>query len=180
MQFETLSSQYLTNHPYFRARQDSYRLPSGKIVDPYFVVELPPCVVCMAITQEGDVLLIKQYRHSIGRELLELPGGFIDPNEAPEPAARRELKEETGFEFGEMIYLGETSGNPGLLANITHMFLARDGRKTGDQALDANEEIDVLQVPLHRVKQMLEQNEILQSMHAVCLYKGLQHLGLFA
>ena len=176
MEFKTLSSVYLTDHPYFTARRDSYQLPSGKIVDPYYIVELPPCAVALAITESGEALLVKQYRHTVGREMIELPGGFIDPNEAPDIAIRRELMEETGYEFSEYHYLGETAGNPGLLTNMTHMFLATGGKKVAAQSLDQNEEIALILKPVEEVKALLNENAFLQSMHAICIFYGLKKL----
>ena len=180
MEFKVLSSEYFTDHPYFKARKDSYQLPSGKIVDPYYVVELPPCVVAFAVTQQDEVLLVKQYRHSVEREMLELPGGFIDAEEKPDVAVQRELLEETGYEFDHFYYLGETAGNPGLLTNMTHMFLATGGKKIADQSLDANEEIDVLKVPVDEMVQLLQDNKFLQSMHSVAIFQALLKLGKIA
>lgn len=176
MTAKTLSSKYIVKHPYFSAREDGYQLASGKIVDPYFVVELPACVVAMAITERQEVICVKQYRHPVGKQVLELPGGFIDPHESPETAIARELKEETGYHFEKFISLGYTAANPGLLTNTTHLFLAIAGKKVSNQMLDANEEIDIICKPLAEVKELLMQNGFLQSMHALCLFYGFRYL----
>ena len=81
MQTKIISSEYISQHQYFNARRDAYQLASGKIVDPYFVVELPPSATAMAITENNQVILISQYRHPISKEILELPGGFIEAGE---------------------------------------------------------------------------------------------------
>lgn len=172
----TLSSVYLNRHPYFTAKEESYKMPSGKVVDPYFIVELPTSVVAMALTENNEMLFINQYRHAIGEIITELPGGFIDAGEQPQQAIQRELLEETGYEFSTFHYLGITAANPGLLNNFTHMYLALNGRKTMDQALDANEEIEIILKPLEDGRLMLQHNEIKQSMHALCMFYGFEYL----
>jgi 8-oxo-dGTP pyrophosphatase MutT (NUDIX family) len=172
----TLDSSYVHKHPYFTARKDSYRTEKGKIVDPYFVVELPTGVVAMAITEEENIILIKQYRHPIKETLIELPGGFIDADEQPQQAIIRELQEETGYTFPAVQYLGITAANPGLLNNHTHMFLATGGVKTSEQQLDQNEEIEIIFKSVTEVKMMLQHNEFRQSLHGLCLFLGFDRL----
>lgn len=172
MSFKTLTSEYINKHQYFTARRDSYQSADGKIIDPYFVVELPLSAAALAITEDNQVLLIKQYRHPVDEILTEIPGGFIDAGELPEDAIRRELLEETGYSFKQVYTLGITAANPGVLNNFTHMFLAVGGVKVRSQALDANEEIEILLKPIEEVRNMLMNHEIKQSMHALCMFYG--------
>jgi ADP-ribose pyrophosphatase len=177
MPFKTLSQEYLSKHIYFTTRKDSYETDTGKIVNPYFVVEMPDCAVAMPISADGNIIFIEQYRHPIGQLSIELPGGFIDDNETKEIAVARELLEETGYGFTEIIYLGKTYSNPGVLTNATHLFLAKGGVKTAQQSLDQNEEIKILLKSVEEVKDMMAKNEIRQSMHELCLYKGFEFLN---
>lgn len=176
MDVKIISSTYLNKHQYFTARRDAYQLASGKIVDPYFVVELPESATAMAVTADNQIVLVKQYRHPVQQYSIELPGGFIDANENPEDAIKRELLEETGYAFEEVYYLGTTAANPGVLNNFTKLFLATGGRKVKAQELDANEEIDIMLKPIEEVKQMLSNSEFIQSMHALCLFYGFEKL----
>jgi ADP-ribose pyrophosphatase len=177
MSFKTLSKEYLSKHVYFTARKDSYETDTGKIVDPYFVVEMPDCALAMAFTAEEEIIFIEQYRHPIGQLSIELSGGFIDDNEPKEIAVARELLEETGYSFTEIIYLGKTYSNPGVLTNVTHLFLAKGGIKIAQQSLDDNEEIKILLKSVEEVKGMMANNEIRQSMHELCLYKGFEYMN---
>ena len=99
---------------------------------------MPTTVCAVAITEENEVLMVRQYRHPVKETLLEIPGGFIDEGETPEEAMRRELKEETGYEFSSVINVGRIAANPGVLDNFTYLFLAKGGIKTSEQNLDQN------------------------------------------
>ncbi|MEP6948269.1 MAG: NUDIX hydrolase [Ginsengibacter sp.] len=177
MKWKTLSSVYLVKHKYFTARKDRCETPEGKIIDEYFVVELPTTACAVSITEDGEVLMVKQYRHPVGEVLLELPGGFIDKNESPEVAMARELMEETGYRFSSVEQVGKIAANPGVLDNFTCLFLARGGKKTGEQNLDHNEDIEVVTISLDELKKLFLENKIVQSLHANCIFYALKKMG---
>jgi len=178
MNWKTLSSEYMSKHPYFTARKDVCEMPDGTVVEAYYVVELPASVCALAITEEGKVLMAKQYRHPIGESIVELPGGFVDKGEEPSVAIERELLEETGYQFSSVDYVGKVAANPGVLSGFTYLYLAQGGKKVAAQSLDHNEAIEVMQIPVEEVRAMLLKNEIVQALHVSCLMYAFQKLDL--
>jgi len=178
MIWETLSSEYIVRHKYFVARKDSCRTSDGKIIDPYFVVELPPTATALALTDDGKVVLVKQYRHPIGEVIYETPGGFIDEGEDAVTGMKRELLEETGYSFSKVEHLGRIAANPALLNNFTDLYLATGGRQTAVQQLDYNEKIEIVLVSMDELLDLLKRQEIKQSLHANCIFYGLMKMGL--
>ena len=177
MDWKIISSEYLTDKPYFRARKDRCESPSGKIIPEYFVVELDLTLCALGITEDNQAVMVRQYRHPVAKTLLELPGGFADKNELPEKAIAREMLEETGYAFDKFELVAEVAANPGVLNNYTKLYLATGGKKVSEQKLDANEEIKVELIPLDDLIQMLLQNKIEQSLHANCIFYALLKMG---
>jgi ADP-ribose pyrophosphatase len=172
MKWKILSSQYVFKDLWFKVRKDICETESGKIINPYYVYEFPNWVMAVPVTEDGKIILIRQYRHAIQEICLEIPGGCVDETDKDfQQAIERELLEETGYTFSSYEYLGRTSSNPSTNNNMAHMFLAKGGRKTSRQKLDTNEEIEVQLYTIDEVKQFLKQGKLIQSMHvATFLY----------
>ncbi len=177
MKWKTLSSEYVYKDNWFTARRDRCERPDGKIIEKYYVLEFPEWATAFAITEEGRILLVKQYRHALGEECIELPGGCIDATDATlEDGIRRELLEETGYSFETVHYLGRTSPNPSTNNNLMHMFIATGGIKVNEQKLDDNEEIEVYEVSMEKLQELLEGKRIIQSMHMTTIFYALRYL----
>jgi 8-oxo-dGTP pyrophosphatase MutT (NUDIX family) len=178
LKWKTLSSDYIFNDTWLKARRDKCERPDGKLVYPYYVIEYPDWVAGLALTEDNKVILIQQYRQALGEVCLEIPGGCVDPSDkSHEEAVRREFLEETGYVFKNVEFLGRTSANPSTNSNTMHMFLLTGGTKVQEQQLDANEEIDILITGMDEFKQMVIQNKFVQSMHVSVIMYGLQKLG---
>src|SRR5690606_3102665 len=122
--WKKLQSKYLVKEKWATLRVDTCELPDGRIMDDYYVLEYPEWANAIAITEDNEVLLVKQYRHAAGEVVLEIPGGVVDPGEAPLEAIQRELLEETGYLFTDIAKICELWPNPATGNNKTHSFLA--------------------------------------------------------
>ncbi|MDB5015863.1 MAG: hydrolase [Mucilaginibacter sp.] len=154
-------------------RTDKCQMPGGHIVEDYYVLEYNNWVNAVAITEDNKVLMVHQYRHAAGIVSLEIPGGVIDDGELPEQAIRRELLEETGYQFDDLELLCTVYANPSTANNITSCYLAKGGKKVQGQHLDAQEEIIVETFTIDEVKQLLSENKIAQALHCTGLFYAL-------
>lgn len=102
MKWKTLSQRYLIEKPWLTARVDKVELPTGAVIDEYYVLEYPDWVNTIAITKEGKFVFVRQYRYALGKTVNELCAGVIEKGEEPMAAARRELMEETGFGWWQL------------------------------------------------------------------------------
>ena len=127
-----------------RVRVDGVVKPNGKKTTRE-VVEHVDCVVILPVDSEGNILLVRQYRHAVDKELLELPAGSIDPGETPEEGASRELREETGYKPGKLERLGGFYAAPGYCTEYLHFFRASQLEKSPLTAEDTDE-IEVVAV----------------------------------
>ena len=112
----------------------------------------------------------------MGKEILELPAGKLEGDESPELRGRKELEEETGYRAGQMISAGLVYASVGYTSEIIHMFIARDLEEVG-QALEFDEEIETVIIPLEKIKEMLSNNEIHDSKTIAGLQKLLVYLN---
>lgn len=176
LDWNTVSQKYLIRDQWINLRADVCKMPDGKIVEPYYVLEYPDWVNVTAITDREEVIMVRQYRHAYGKVVLELPGGVVDPGESYATAAQRELLEETGYTATHFEELARTSPNPSNQTNLSVSYLATGAKKASAQKLDHTEDIEVVVMPLEEVMQLLRSNKIVQAMHVTSLYYVLQKL----
>lgn len=170
-------SEYIHKGPWATLRADKCEMPDGRIVDEYYVLEYPNWVNAVAITEDNKILMVRQYRHAAGIVSLEIPGGVIDGDETPVAAIRRELLEETGYQFDDFELLCTVYANPSTANNHTSCYLTKGGKKVQEQDLDEHEEVVVEEHTIAEVKQLLADNKIAQSLHCTGLFYALMKLG---
>lgn len=141
-----------------KLRVDTVALPDGRS-GTREVVEYAGAVAVVPVNENKELLLVRQYRHAVGKTLLEIPAGKLEPEEDPETCAQRELLEETGFEAGHLERLFSFFSTPGFTTEKLHLFLAAQ-LKLGKQNLDEDEFIDVVTVPLKQALEMIWSGEI--------------------
>lgn len=122
------------------------------------------------MTQDQDLVMIRQYRHGSREITLEIPGGLVDPGESPEDAACRELLEETGYRAGHVESLGSINPNPALFANRVHMWVALDCIPVAPIQNSSTEETSVELLPLARLGQTLREGAIDHALVVATLY----------
>ena len=167
-----LTREYLARKPWYTVRVDRVELPNGIVIPEYWVSEYAPWVNVVAVTSDDRVVLIRQYRHGIGAVHYEIPAGTTDPDDTSlEEAARRELREETGYGGGRWSLLATLSANPALQNNLTTTFLAEGVTTLGPAAPEASEDIRVHLLPLGEVEALIDSGGFLQALHVAPLLK---------
>lgn len=168
--WEKLESRYLLKREWMNVREDRVRLPSGLELNEFHVVEYPNWVCILCLDADGRVVLVEQYRHGIGRSSVELPAGAMDKKEEPLVAAKRELREETGYEADDWHVLGRCAPNPGKQTSFAHLFVARGARPAGDQQLDSTESIQVRLVSPADLLGLADRGMIEHGIHLAAIF----------
>ena len=180
LSWKILDSTYLVKAPWAVLRKDVCQMPSGYTVPEYYVLEYPNWVNAVALTEDNQFILVKQYRHGAATTVLEIPGGVIDQNENSFDAVKLELLEEPGYRFDSYEKICELFPNPATSNNITTTYLAKGGVKVQNQQLDLQEEIEIILVSPKELKQMLFDNKFGQALHTAALFYALQRLEMIS
>ncbi len=166
-----LSSEIVHDAGIFQLRRDDYT-HKGRPTHPFYVLETGTWINVVPITVEGEVVLVRQYRHGIREVTLEVPGGVVEESEEPSAAAARELLEETGYQGDPPVLIGNVSSNPAILNNRTHSYLVSNLRRVAEPSPDEHEDVEVERVPVGEIPGLIESGKIHHSLSvlALCLY----------
>ena len=169
--WKLVSSKEQESFKIFNLRTDRSQSPRTNEVHNFYILESRDWVNVIPLTPQNEVVLIRQYRHGIRDVTLEIPGGIVEVGDSPEEAARREMREETGYEESEMILLGDVHPNPAFLNNKCYTYLAREVSLVGKQEQDAKEDIEVLLRPLDMIPSLIRDGEITHSLVLAAFYR---------
>lgn len=170
--WKVLNSKISYQDRWIKVRSDSCQTLSGKVIEPYHVLEYPDWVNVVALTQQQEIVLVRQYRHGSQKIMTELPSGAIEKNDlSPEAAARRELLEETGFSGDRFFEIGSYSPNPANHSNTCYAFLALDVYSVQEQMPDPTEDLEVIRLPFKEFLRGTWSGEIpVQAPHAATFH----------
>jgi ADP-ribose pyrophosphatase len=146
---------------------ETLTLPNGRNTEMAFIRH-PGSTAVIPLLNDHTVVMELQYRHPVGEYLLEIPAGTLESGESPLDCARRELKEETGFEAKEFAKLGKIHIIPAYSDEVIHVYLAR-GLTPSEQNLDHDEIIEVVNYPLKKALQMVDEGRITDALTVLSL-----------
>lgn len=161
--WNVIKSNYIIKNKWLTVRKDHVRLPTGVEMDDYYVLEYPNWVTVIAITEEGKYVMERQYRHGIQKTCYEICGGTQESDEELLDTAKRELKEETGYEGGEWEFYSVTAPNPAAMTNLCYTYVARGVHKTCEQSLENTEDIDVCELTEDELLDVMMSGQIVQG-----------------
>jgi len=172
---KTLASQLIYEGRAVKLRVDTVQMPSGRETARE-IVEHEDCVAIIAIDAENSVLLVRQFRKPIEKELLEIPAGGIDSGEDAVAAVRRELQEETGYLPGKVEKLGGFYSAPGYCTEYLYLYLATDLTPSQLYAEDT-ENIRLIRVPVSQIPELITSGRICDAKSIAGLLTFLEQKG---
>jgi len=168
--WRTLQTEKLLETEILTVRAVRRQSQKSGVTGRFVTIDTPDWVNVIAVTDAGEILLIRQYRHGINDMALEIPGGVVDAGESPAETAQRELLEETGYAGAPPVQLGMTDVNPAIQTNKCYTFLIRHAKRIEESSLEKYEEIDVRSTPAQEIPELISRGEITHSLVVTAFY----------
>jgi len=124
----------------------------------------------LAINEDDEIYMVKQFRYPLQKEIYEIPAGRVEENEDPKDCGIRELEEEVGLIADNFEYLGKGYSSPGCYNEAVHLYLATNLHDVG-QKLDAGEFLDIIKMPFEKALKMVKNDEIIDSKTQLAILK---------
>lgn len=171
----TINSKRIYEGRMISLRVDTVELPDKKY-STREIVEHPGAAVVVPITDDGKIIMVKQFRKPVEDSLVEVPAGKLDKGEDPTICAHRELQEETGYISANMQYLFSFYSSPGFSNEIMHLFIATDLTQ-GEANPDEDEYIEIVSYELGQLIEMIFQGKIKDSKSIIAIFAASQYIG---
>lgn len=171
-----ISSEKIYEGAILNVRRDKVTAVKGEAYRE--IIEHNGAVAMVALTDEGKIVMVEQFRYACGRPVLEVPAGKIDAGETdPAAVAVRELKEETGYTASEIRLLGKINTSAAYSEEMISVF-AMTGLTPGQQQLDEDEALEVLEMPFDEVYDMAASGKLIDAKTMAALLMAKEQLGL--
>ena len=158
---KTLSSRVIYEGRVLKLRVDNVRTADGR-ESTREIVEHSDCIAIVPVDADGNILLVSQYRKAVEKELLEIPAGGIEPDETPDDAVRREMREETGYLPRRIQRLGGFYSAPGYSSEYLYLYLATDLVSSPLHAEDTDE-ITLVRQPISQIPELIAAGKLADS-----------------
>lgn len=173
---KTVSSKKIYSGKVINMRVDTVELPNGNLAERE-LVEHPGGVGIVAVDENGNVLLVEQFRKPYEKNIIEIPAGKLEKGEDVSECGMRELQEETGYIAKSFEFLGECYPSVGYTDEVIRLFLATDLVKK-EQNLDDDEFLSVLRIPIKDMLKRIMDNEVKDAKTAIGILKACVRLGI--
>ena len=159
--YERLKRELVARGAIIDYYQDTMQIPNGKTAKWDFIMH-KGAAACVAVKKNGNLVMVRQYRNALERETIEIPAGGINPGEDMRSAALRELEEETGYKAGKFEFLLSIRTTVAFCNELIDIYLA-EGLEEGEQHLDEDEYLEIVEYPLSELLDMIEKGVIQDS-----------------